>query len=351
MKELAVVVLGQRGRELVRKLERKWPGPLKIYLPQRLREEGKETYHSLPQLIAALFPRVEGLIWVGAVGIAVRLLASHLRDKYFDPPVVVLDEAGRFAVSLLGGHHGANELATELAAVLGAVPVITTASDALGLISWDSFARQYGLALYPRDHLPRATRSLLEGEEILLYWDEQLPLLPLPWPERVRRFLWNSDQILSESGAITVLVTARRCPQPPPFLLLCPRKLVVGIGCRRGVEAGQIREALEVTLEEAGWALPAIKCIASVEAKRDEQGLVAVALALGLPLRFFSVEELALVERTWPAPLPVSEQVLKRMGVGNVCANAALAAGGKQLLVSKRIFPGVTVALAECDWP
>ncbi|RDV83628.1 cobalt-precorrin 5A hydrolase [Ammonifex thiophilus] len=350
MKELAVVVLGRRGKELARSLKEGLPFPVKVCLPRRL-AEGEEAYDSLGELLADLFPKAQGIIWVGAVGAAVRLLAPLLRDKISDPPVVVVDEGGRFAVSLLGGHRGANELAEKVAGVLGAVPVITTASDSLGVTSWDVFARRHDLAFYPREHLARATRALLEGEEVWLYWDEDLPRLPLPWPPSVKVYPWRPGTTFPQKYPLTVWVSARILPEPPPFLVLCPRKLVAGVGCRRGVKAEQVMLALEETVKEAGFSLLALKALATVTLKQGEKGLEEAAASMGLKLRYFSTEELAEVEKSWPDPLPASAFVKEKVGVGNVCTASALAAGGRRLLVPKRVFPAVTVALAELDWP
>lgn len=349
---LAIVVLGARGYALAAQIGSSLAGrQVAIHAPARLGTG--VPYHSLRECVAALFPQVEALVFVGAVGVAVRLVAPHLQDKFTDPPVVVVDEAGRFAVSLLGGHHGANALAEEVAAALGACPVVTTASDLLGRPAVDLFAARFNLALEPRTYLARVARALLEGKRVALLWDEAVPPVEYHWPPEVAVLRWRPGARLPAGFAAWLLVTEREVAPPPgPYLFLRPRRYVVGVGCRRGTAAVAIQRAITVTLVGAGLPLLGLRELATVELKQGEAGLKMAADALGVPVRFVPVAELKRVQAALgPGVVSESKRVKEKIGVGNVCELAALAAGAERLVVRKTIFPRVTVAVGAAPWP
>ena len=110
------------------------------------------------------FADKEALVFVGAAGIAVRAIAPYVRDKLTDPPVIVTDENGNFVIPILSGHvGGANSLALEVAEVLEAQPVITTATDVSGAFSVDLFARENDLRIANREGIAKVSSSALEG--------------------------------------------------------------------------------------------------------------------------------------------------------------------------------------------
>lgn len=352
-KGLAVIVLSARGFSLGQKVaDFLWDREVAIFAPARL-GTGR-SYRSLKDLVAGLFPQVGGLVFICAVGIAVRLVAPHLRDKFHDPPVVVLDEAGRFVVSLIGGHHGANFLTEKIAAAVGACPVVTTASDARGRPALDLFAAGFNLGLEPRKHLPAVARALVEGERVALLWEEELPLVEYGWPPEVNIFPWQPETAFPQGFAAWIAVTekvVRRLP-PAPFILLRPRRYVVGVGCRRGTTKEKILSALVQVAKTAGLSLLSVRGLATVALKKNEEGLKRAADALGVPLRLFSVDELREYrKRLEPGTVRESVFVREKIGVGNVCELAALTAGGEELVVPKTVFPGITVAVAVAPWP
>lgn len=349
---LAIVVLSARGYALAERIAAAHRlRRVAVYAPARLGTG--IPYRSLRECVAALFPRVEALVFVGAVGVAVRLVAPYLQDKFTDPPVVVVDEAGRFVVSLLGGHYGANALAEEVAAALGACPVITTASDCLGRPAVDLFAARFNLALEPRTNLARVAQALLDGEKVALLWDEAVPSVDYHWPPEVAVLRWRPGARLPAGFAAWLLVTEREVAPPPgPYLFLRPRRYVVGVGCRRGTEAAAIQRAITVVLGEAGLPLLGLRELATVELKQDEVGLKMAADALGVPVRFVPLGELKRVRAALgPDVVSESKRVKEKIGVGNVCELAALAAGAERLVVRKTIFPRVTVAVGVAPWP
>jgi cobalt-precorrin 5A hydrolase len=349
---LAIVVLSARGYALAEQIaaaakKRR----VAIYAPARLGTG--EPYRSLRECVAALFPRVEALVFVGAVGVAVRLVAPHFQDKFTDPPVVVVDEAGRFAVSLLGGHHGGNALAEKVAAAVGACPVVTTASDVLGRPAVDVFAARFNLGLEPREHLAAVARALVEGERVALLWDEAVPPVDYHWPPEVAVLRWRPGARLPAGFAAWLLVTEREVAPPPgPYLFLRPRRYVAGVGCRRGTEAAAIQQAIGAVMREAGLPLSGLRELATVALKKDEAGLEEAAAELGVPVRFLPLAALKRAQAALgPGAVSESKRVKEKIGVGNVCELAALTAGAERLVVRKTIFPRVTVAVGVAPWP
>ena len=261
---------------------------------------------SLSRWTAEAFGTYDALVFVGAVGIAVRAVAPYLKSKAKDPAVVAVDECGRFAVPVVSGHlGGANDLAREISKICGAVPVITTATDANGLFAVDEWAKRQCCAVTD-PHGIKADAS---------DWDVRVD---------IRRH---------EGG-----------------LCLAPKALVLGVGCRRGTP----REALEAAFralcaEENLWP-EAVCAAATIDLKAEEVGLLDFCAGHGWPLTCYSAEELREAEGTFTP----SAFVERTTGVDNVCERSAVLAAGGPLLTGKHAGNGVTMALAwrsfRLDW-
>lgn len=262
------------------------------------------------EAVRAAFAECEQLVCFLATGAAVRLLAPLLGDKAADPGVVCVDEGGRFAVSLLGGHGGgANELAREVGGLLGAEPVVTTATDAVGLPGLDTLGLPYEGAV------AAVSRALLDGEPVALAAEVPWPLPALPF---------------SPEGAYTVRLTDRAVAPGEREVLLRPPSLVVGVGASRGAPADEVLALVEEALREAGLSPRSVAELATVDAKSEEPGVVAAAERLGVPLVTYPAAELADVAVPNPSGAP-----LAAVGTPSVAEAAALARGG-ELLVPKR---------------
>ena len=253
------------------------------------------------------------LIFVGAVGIAVRAIAPYTKNKTADPAVVVVDEMGRFAIPLLSGHlGGANDLAGKIAAVCGAVPVITTATDLHGLFAVDQWAKRQNCAILNPKGIKKVSGALLAGGRVEIC---------SPWP------------VAGE-------------PPEGVSLRLMPRIAVLGVGCKQGTSRG--------ALEAAFAALPvhpASFCkVCTIDLKQNEPGLLAFCRAHDLELETFSAAQLGAVTGEFSA----SEFVEQVTGVDNVCERAAVLGSGGTLCLKKRAGDGVTMAVAAVpfapDW-
>lgn len=290
------------------------------------------------------FDHVDGLIYIGASGIAVRAIAPCLKDKMTDPAVLVIDESGKYVISLLSGHiGGANELTLMAAEILEAEPVITTATDVRKKTAIDVWAKKRNLRLSDRILAKQAAASLLEGDPVGFYSD--FPLKE-DMPEGF---------VKGEMCPLSLWITARKRPEPDHMismflgenariLRLIPNVLSVGIGCRKGIGAEVILEKLEQVLEQENWEKMSIRQIVSIDLKAEEEGLIETASCLQVPFRTCSARELEAVTGN----VSSSAFVKRVTGTDNVCERAALCGAGADglLVVSKQAGNGVTIAIA-----
>ena len=256
-----------------------------------------------------------------ATGATVRLLAPLLQDKAVDPGVVVVDEAQRFAVALVGGHGGgANALAHRVADVLGATAVVTTATDAVGLAGLDTLG-------WPVEGAVAAvSRAMLDGTPVRLDADASWPLPPLP---------------VGPDGDHVLRVTDRLVEADERTCVLRPPSLVLGLGASRGVGADEVLALVDRALADAGLSAASVAAVGTADAKADEAGLVEACARRGWALTTFPAERLAEVD----VPNP-SEEPRKVLGTPSVAEAAALLLGD-ELVVEKTRSAMATVAVAR----
>ncbi|MCD8123217.1 MAG: cobalt-precorrin 5A hydrolase [Clostridiales bacterium] len=296
-----------------------------------------------------VFGKVDGLIYIGAAGIAVRAIAPWLKDKMTDPAVLCVDEQGHFAISLLSGHvGGANALARRTAGMVGAVPVVTTASDAQGLLAVDEWAKAHGLSIADREEAKRTAAALVNGEAVGFYSDFAIEDgIPEGYTsgQMCRRNVWVTAGLRPDSGSWIAMFLRENAA----FLRLVPRVLTVGIGCRRGTACAGIESAVRQTLESNNLDMRAIRSVASIDLKREEAGMVEFARNIGVPYHTFPAAILADAEGEFTE----SDFVRQVTGCGSVCERAAVIGCGAvcadALLVRKTVHGGVTVAVAVED--
>ena len=322
-KRLAVLAVTRGGRELGGKLAGQLAGA-----------ELLDDAAPVAERLAAAWPRCDGFVCVMAAGIVVRAIAPLLSDKRHDPAVVVVDEQGRFAVSLLSGHlGGANDLARQVAALTGGQPVITTASDVLGHTALDLWARDRKLQVEDAARLTTASARLVNQGSLHLYSEVELGELP---PDLIP---------VAEPAAADIIVSCRT-GFSADRLLLRPRLLVAGIGCNRGTSAADIETALTEAFAAHNLAPAALRNLASIDLKQDELGLLEFAGSRGLTIDFYDKDQLNAV-----AGVSVSAAVQKATGAVGVAEPAALiSAGQDKLLVRKMKWKDVTVAIAQARY-
>lgn len=354
------------------------------YIPESIKESTKEW-------AGKQFESADGIIFIGATGIAVRSISPYVASKKTDPAVLVTDECGKFVISLLSGHlGGANELALQAAEALHAVPIVTTATDLEGKFAVDVFAKKNNCHIFRMKEAKEVSAALLAGEKVGFYsefpWEGELPdglvnccgLRDENWisENEPGTNVQNDNQIKSASDLfpkVGIAVTIHK--NCTPFLStthVVPQAVALGMGCRKNKEAQAVEKAAFTCLEENQIYPQAVACLASIDIKKEEPGLLALAEKMGIPFETFSSEELLAVKGEFTA----SSFVSRTVGVDNVCERSALKAaqdriclntgripernqtkpgtrrGGEhcRLIQRKQAADGVTAALVLADW-
>jgi cobalamin biosynthesis protein CbiG len=284
-----------------------------------------------------------------AAGAATRLIAPLLGNKRNDPGVVVVDDAGRFAISLLGGHRAeANELAERVASAIGAQAVTTTAAESLGVPSVESLARRHDWTI-ENDGLAvtRLAAAIVNGEPI-----GALAQPPVnDWWRGPAEHILTFDTLaqLSESDTATALiVTDEVVPRAyasnlDHWVIARPRTLVVGLGCSTGAAPADAEALLLSALEGAGVSPLSLAALATIDRRAEEPAIRRIAERSGCPVHTFTAEQLAVVRV--PTPSAVVESAV---GTPSVCEAAALLASGAEgLILTKRKSATATVAIAR----
>ena len=350
-KRPAIIAITRKGARLGNQLLSLLPES-QLYVPARFASEagGYGFQEPVGEVIKREFGNCRALVLIMAVGVAVRSLASELRSKCQDPSVVVVDEAGKSVVSLLSGHlGGANELARTVASAIGAQPVITTASDVSETIAVDRLGREFGWELENEAKVTKVSAAIVNGDDVGAYRDAgERNWCKDSLPGNICVFA--SLEALEESGCqAALIITDRLLGQEHQALLeraviYRPKSLVVGIGCNLGTSCSQIEEAVTQVLLEHRLSVTSIRNIATIDLKRDEQGLMEFAQRHNLPLEFFTKETLSQTK----FPSSPSGMTFKWIGTPAVCEPAALLSSkSTRLVVPKTKLGNIAIAVAR----
>lgn len=282
------------------------------------------------------FAQNDGLVFVGAVGIAVRAIAPYIQKKWKDPAVVAVDECAQFAVPLLSGHlGGANRLARAISEVCGAQAVITTATDVNGVFAVDEWARCQGLSVIDPQHIKFISGKLLAGGSVKIF-------CPSPIAGECPTGV-EATQTLPADVAVSVR-------QEEAVLSLAPKTVVLGVGCRKGTLQSTLESVLERFLQENKLHIESICTVASIDLKKEEPGLIDFCRSHGWEFQTCTAQEL----RQMPGEFTPSAFVSQITGVDNVCERSAVFVSGGSLFAKKFAVDGVTMAAAEkpfrLDW-
>ena len=315
--DVAILYITDRGLGLAEKLQSLYPEAL---VARFNAGTAQQVWHT---------KRV--LIFIMAAGIVVRTIGPLLEDKRKDPAVIVLDEKGKFAISLLSGHvGGANERTEEIANFLKGSPVITTASDVSNATSIDMWAKENGLAIEDWKKIPRIGARLLNKGALKVYTD-----IPLDFPEDFLK--------VNDLGTADLVITNKTGFSGRGRLVLRPRNLIIGVGCNKNTTMEEIEEAVKKTLVENGLSFLSVHSLATIDRKGDEPGLLSFAERHSLEIGTYTAQELNGVKG-----IAKSEAAFKATGAQAVAEPAALlASGAGRILVSKQKIGNVTVAVAK----
>ena len=317
--KLAYLSFTEKGRQLA--------GRLAAALGGTARRCGASC--SLEAWTEAHFSQSDGLVYVGAAGIAVRAIAPHLKSKTTDPAVVVVDECARYAIPILSGHlGGANDLARAIGRVCGALPVLTTATDVNGVFAVDEWAKRQNCLVLNPERIKTVSAKLLAGGTVTV--QSSWPIAGQP-PRNVCQ---------TEDRGADVLLDIH--PGTGEKLHLVPRIAVLGVGCKKNVSFQMLETALAAFLDRTGVCEQAVSAVASIDLKKEEPGLLDFCAAHGWPLKTYPAEQLREVEGQFTP----SAFVKGVTGVDNVCERSAVLASGGTLCRGKTAGDGITMALA-----
>jgi cobalt-precorrin 5A hydrolase len=320
-----------------------------LYMSERLAgdEVSGLRFKSLKVKLAESFTQYKGHIFIMATGIVVRMIASLIRDKTIDPAVVVLDEKASHCISLLAGHlGGANALARQIGGIVGAEPVITTATDVNDLPSIDLIAEQSEMIIENTDAIKIINMALLEEKriEILDPYGLLKNALPVSTLTPALSSPLNGEGSGQDKDQPMIYVGDEIRAITSSCLILRPGVLVAGIGCNRGTDKEEIKRCLYDVFRKHQLSPKSLFALATIDIKKNEAGLIELAQALDIPILFYSSEAL---NRTEGIKTP-SSLVERHTGARSVCEAAALlGARTDRLLVPKECAKNVTVAVAR----
>ncbi len=363
----AVIAITKHGAALAARLAPRLPGATLI-LAEKFRHIGGDAarYYDGPMRtrIGPWLAEFDQVIFHVSLGAVVRLIAPHLKGKEEDPAVLVIDDAGRFVISVLSGHvGGANAYTEAIAQVIGATPVITTASDVGNTIPVDILGRELGWQVEraTKGNITRVSAAVVNEEPVAFvqetgeanWWTRKNPL-----PKSITLYE-RIDEVPDSASAI--LWVTDRIPSGEPWqairektVIYRPRSLVLGLGCDKGASRETLLEAIQQALGDNRLSIDSVKAVATIDAKQNEPGMRALCDEMDWEFITYPAAELAAVP---DIPNP-SEVVMKYMGTPAVGEPAAMLAAGVDvagLVVEKVKFKGAdglnaTVSVARAGF-
>lgn len=292
---------------------------------------------NLREFVPTVFRQGNVLLFIGAVGIAVRGIAPLLKSKTSDPAVIVVDDSARFVIPILSGHiGGANEFALKVSNILNATPIITTATDVNHVFAVDTFAVQNGYTIANPDRIKDISSYLLEGKEVGLSTEF-----------KIADNLPTNIKLQSKSDVgIRINCDTRENPFKRTLHLL-PKCYHIGIGARKNTDADKLEMFFRDTLEKNSICIKCVGSISSFFLKRDEPAICKLAEKYGIPYITYLIEELLPYENLFT----VSEFVKQTTGIGNICETAAYVSSKKgEIIHTKTSKNGMTIAIAKEEW-
>ncbi|MED0685866.1 cobalt-precorrin 5A hydrolase [Anoxybacillus ayderensis] len=351
----AVVAITKHGVHIARKLYDQLPHAHIYYTDKFAKgDEHEKGIHlfsgNVRFLLSQLFSTYRGLILIISLGAVVRMIAPLLKDKKTDPAVVVIDDKAEHVISVLSGHlGGANELTKKVANLLNARPVITTASDVQQTIAVDLFGRSFGWEWENENNLTPVSAAVVNEQHVAIvqesgernWWTYDTPI-----PANIRQYASIAEALEAKPDA-ALIVTHRLLEKEEEAILqngvlYRPKVIVIGIGCNRGTRAEEIEHVIDETLQQLRFSMKSVKVLCTIDLKKDEEGLLAVANKYQWPLIFYTPEQLNAVPIDEP-----SETVFRYTGAYGVSEPAAKRYSGQnKLVLTKKKSGNVTISVA-----
>lgn len=332
--KLAIITVTFQGRELARRLSHLLEQDHTILVIDIFHKNVKKT-------LIEIFHQYDCILGIMASGIMIRSICPLMKNKLTDPAVLIMDEGGKHIISFLSGHFGGgNHFALKIAEVIGADPVITTATDVQGKMGIDTLARKYFFTLKDPFNVVVINQALVNGEMVQLAVSPQF------------EYLFKDDMVkksyVKVKSSISPICYDNFSPKAcydNKCVFLTSNKLVMGIGARRNVSKNLVMAAVKETLHDLEIPSERIDVIATAEPKKEEKGILDVTEELGKPLEVVSLE---LLKNFKHPDYSESAWVRETFGVPGVCEPAALLVAGEssRLIYRKRAFKKVTIAVA-----
>ena len=328
MSNIAIFYLNNKGLKLANKIFNFFPRAKVCKFSQ---DEVKRNWED-----------ASALLFIMATGIVVRTIAPLIKNKKEDPAVLVIDEEGKHVIPLLGGHQArANELATTLATLINATPVITTSSDINNLPPLDLWIERCQLFVLNASILPKIMSKFIENRNIQIYINSDLIRVPI-FPDH---FQVVKVQVVKEAKFADIIITNKKLEVNEEQLILIPRNLVVGLGFHDWITSDEIEKAIKQVFTEEGLYFEALKGVATLEKKAKNEALQEFTQKYGLRMFSYTPEELQEVKGFSFSPI-----VERAVGVSSVCEQSAILASQGRLIVPKRVFKDITIAVAEAPY-
>lgn len=319
---IAIITVTKNGVVLAKKIKDREEN-IDIYTMKKFSEEGLfEIENSLAETVGNIFKKYYGIIFITAMGIAVRVISPYIQKKDIDPCILVVDENGNFIIPILSGHlGGGNELASEIAKKIKALPLITTSSDISGKIAVDTLATKINGRLKDLESAKKVTSLIVAGEKVQI----KVP-----------------ENISDENPSGVILVSNRENIE---ITQIIPKNIVIGIGCKKGSSKEKIIFAIKDILKELNISYKAIRVIGTVDIKKDEIGIIESAKYFDVPLKIIQRDEIKKIQDRFEK----SEFVEKTIGVTSVSAPCSVLSSEKngKLLVEKKIYEGITLSVFQ----
>ena len=331
--KVAIVSVSDKGKKLAVIIKEKMDNDSTIIRA--------DVFHkNVKKYLKIAFYEYDAIIAVMASGILIRSIAPYIESKTSDPAVLNIDDNGNFVISTLSGHlGGANSLTNKIAALIGATPVITTSSDINNRLGIDVLARDLYLSIDRPKEILFFNKAIIEGHEITLTSKSKKEYLIEYLKNNTLEIdvCFNYSEDLDEDEIRVSLDNHE--------LTLKERKMVVGIGCRRGKECEKIYEGLKKSFSDLNIDKSRVNQFASAEIKKDEKGILELSEKLNVPVNFVELEKLKLFDSN---DVQKSEFVKSKFGIYGVCEPSALIMAGfdSKLIYKKTSFDGVTIAIA-----
>ena len=333
---VGVMTFSKQGKKTAECLFATWQDAIPLYY---MNDTPREAW------MAMAFSYHMPILFVGAVGIAVRLIAPCIKDKLQDSPVIVMDEKGEHVIPILSGHMGgANALAVQMAKQMGAEAVLTTATDVEGVFAVDVFAKKNGFYVWNRDGIRIISQKMLADETVRVAIDKEITFSLTDMP---KNFMF-----VEETKKADLWICTKPREQETGLQLLF-QPYVLGMGCKKGKAFSELQSFVEDVIKEENIEIREVFAMASIDIKREEWGLLYLSCFYHLPFFTYTAEEL----QALPGSFSASCFVAQVTGVPNVCERSSMAAAGEdaELVMKKQAKDGMTIAIAKrkpqiMDW-